>query len=102
MEKIDGDTSLTVGGSQEEKVGKKHALEAGDEIHLKAKKIIIEAGTQLTLKGPGGFVDINSSSVVVVGTLVKINSGGSAGSGTDASPKAPTDAQEAQPKDSSS
>jgi type VI secretion system secreted protein VgrG len=34
-EKIDSDQSLTVGGSQQEKVGMKHAVDAGQEIHLK-------------------------------------------------------------------
>jgi type VI secretion system secreted protein VgrG len=103
MEKIDASTSLTVGKNQDEKVGDKHALEAGNEIHLKAgQKIIIEAGARLTLKGPGGFIDINQGGVDIVGTMVKINSGGSAGAGSGASPKAPDDAEEARPSDTSS
>ncbi len=103
MQKIDASTSLTVGKNQDEKVGEKHALEAGKEIHLKAgQTLVIEAGSRLTLKGPGGFIDINSSGINIVGTLVKINSGGSAGSGSGSSPKAPDDAEEAQPKDTSS
>ena len=36
-EKVDGNQSLTVGKNQQEKVGMKHALEAGQEIHLKAR-----------------------------------------------------------------
>jgi type VI secretion system Vgr family protein len=97
-EKIDGSTSLTVGGSQQEKVGTKHALEAGQEIHLKAgMKVIIEAGVQLTIKGPGGFVDIGPSGVTIQGTMVLINSGGAAGSGSGSSPATPKDAKEAKP-----
>jgi type VI secretion system secreted protein VgrG len=99
-EKVDTDQSLTVGSNQQEKVGMKHALEAGQEIHLKSGlKIIIEAGVQLTLKGPGGFVDIGPAGVTIQGTLVNINSGGAAGSGSGSSPSAPEDAKEAQPKE---
>lgn len=97
-EKVDTDQSLAVGGSQQEKVGMKHALEAGQEIHIKAgMTVVIEAGMQLTLKGPGGFVDIGPAGVTIQGTLVNINSGGAAGSGSGSSPAAPEDAKEAQP-----
>ncbi|MFT3764626.1 MAG: type VI secretion system tip protein TssI/VgrG [Minicystis sp.] len=103
MEKIDKSTSLTVVENQEEKIGKVLAVEAGKEIHLKAgQTLVIEAGTRLTVKGPGGFIDIHSGGIDIVGTLVKINSGGSAGSGSGADPKLPEEAEEAQPKDSSS
>ena len=56
--------------------------------------IIVEAGLQLTLKGPGGFVVIGPDGVTIQGILVKINSGGAAGAGAGASPKSP-----AAPKD---
>ncbi len=85
-EKVDGGQSLTVGGDQNEKV-QNHALEAVQEIHLKAgTKVVIEAGAQLSLKGPGGFIDIGPGGVTINGTIVKINSGGSAGSGAGATP----------------
>jgi type VI secretion system secreted protein VgrG len=103
MEKVDASTSLTVGKDRDEKIGHKHALEAGAEIHLKAgQTVVIESGSRLTVKGPGGFIDIHSSGIDIVGTIVKINSGGSAASGSGASPKLPEDAEEAQPKDTSS
>jgi len=96
-EKVDGDQSLTVGGAQQEKIGTNHALEAGQEIHLKGgMKVILEAGMQLTLKGPGGFVDIGPAGVTIQGTLVKINSGGAAGSGSGASPTESDDAEEVE------
>ena len=102
MEKIDGSTSLTVGSDQQEKIGNKHAVEAGNEIHLKAgSKVVLEAGSQLTIKGPGGHVTIHGGGIDIVGTLVKINSGGAAASGSGSSPTAPKDAEEAFPKDSS-
>jgi type VI secretion system secreted protein VgrG len=111
-ERVGADQSLIVAGKQNEKVGTNHALEAGQEIHLKAgMKVIIEAGVQLSLKGPGGFIDIGPSGVTIQGTMVLINSGGSAGSGSGSSPQAPQapaapldaqppeDAKEAQPTD---
>jgi type VI secretion system secreted protein VgrG len=97
-EQVDADQSLTVGKSQQEKVGMRHALEAGQEIHFKSgQTIVIEAGTRLSLKGPGGFVDIGPTGVTIYGTLVNINSGGAAGSGGGSSPAAPEDAKEAKP-----
>jgi type VI secretion system secreted protein VgrG len=102
MQKVDKSTSLTVGVDQDEKIGNKHAVEAGKEIHLKAgTKVVVEAGSQLTIKGAGGFIAIHPGGVDIVGTLVRINSGGSAATGSGAKPTAPKDAEEAFPKDSS-
>jgi type VI secretion system secreted protein VgrG len=90
MEKIGAKFSLQVGGSQHQTVGNIYTLQAGDEIHLKSSaKIVIEGGSDVSIKGPGGFVDIGPSGVTIQGTTVTINSGGSAGSGTAASPDAP-------------
>jgi type VI secretion system secreted protein VgrG len=89
-EKVSGDLSLQVGGNRNEKVGSVFVVESGQEIHFKAgMKLIIEAGMQVTLKGAGGFVDIGPAGVTIQGTMVKINSGGAAGSGTAANPKDP-------------
>ena len=105
-EKVDGNQSLTVNGNQQEKVGANHALDASLQIHLKAGvTFIIEAGAQLSLKGPGGFIDIGPAGVTIQGTMVLINSGGAAGSGSGSSPTAPDDAKspeaadQAQPAD---
>ena len=92
VEKIDGDLSLTVGGKRQEKIGTVDTVEAGQEIHLKAgMKVIIEAGLQISLVGPGGFVDIGPSGVTIQGTMVLINSGGAAGSGSQSTPENPKD-----------
>jgi len=92
QEKIDGDMSLQVGGKRHAKVGTVNATEAGQEIHLKAgMKIIIEAGMQLSLKGPGGFIDIGPAGVTIQGMLVRINSGGAAGTGSGSNPVDPKD-----------
>ena len=89
-ENVGGSRSLQVGTDRHEKIGTVYAVEAGQEIHLKGgMKVIIEAGMQLSLIGPGGFVDIGPAGVTIQGMLVKINSGGSAGSGTGISPKSP-------------
>jgi type VI secretion system secreted protein VgrG len=97
-EKMDGDQSLTVGGSQQEKIGMKHAVDAGQEIHLKAgMNAVIEAGVQLTLKVGGNFIAISPAGVSIQGTLVMINSGGAAGSGSGSSPTAPQDPTKANP-----
>jgi type VI secretion system secreted protein VgrG len=90
VEKIGGKMSLQVGSDHHEKTGQVYAHEAGQEIHLKAgMNIVIEAGMQLTLKGPGGFVSIGPTGVTIQGMMVLINSGGAAGTGTDASPLNP-------------
>jgi type VI secretion system secreted protein VgrG len=101
-EKVGGDYSQEIGGDLAQKVGGNVAAEAGSmgDIHLKAgMNVVIEAGMQLTLKGPGGFITIDPAGVTVQGMLVKINSGGSAGSGKGCSPKSPQDPEEAQPAD---
>jgi type VI secretion system secreted protein VgrG len=54
-------------------------------------KVIIEADMQLSLKGPSGFVDIGPAGITIQGTLVRINSGGTAGTGSGANPMTPHD-----------
>ena len=94
--RIDGKYSLTVGKDQHIKVAKNHALDVAKEIHLKAgTSLVVEATRDLTLKGPGGFIRIDASGVTIRGTMVRINSGGSADSGSGASPEAPDEAVEA-------
>jgi len=95
-EKVDGTVSLKVGMDQQEKVGMNHALDAGMAIHLKAgMNVVIESGVTLTLKVGGNFINLNPAGVFISGTLVMINSGGAAGSGSGASPQAPKDPKEA-------
>lgn len=99
-EKIDGGVSSTVGGNCHTKVGGSIAQEAGSmgEIHLKAgMKVIIEAGMQLSLVGPGGFIDIGPAGISISGVMVNINSGGSAGSGSGCSPESAMEPELAQP-----
>ncbi|HEX6502998.1 MAG TPA: type VI secretion system tip protein TssI/VgrG [Terriglobales bacterium] len=102
-EKVGGGYSLQVASAIDEKVGTKRATEAGQEIHLKAgMKVIIEAGMQISLVGPGGFVDIGPAGVTIQGTMVLINSGGAAGSGSGASPQDPKDPKDPDEADDGS
>lgn len=97
-EKVDGTQSLTVGKDLQEKVGQNHAFEAGQTIYIKAgMTLVIEAGLQLSLKVGGNFIDIGPAGVSIVGTMVMINSGGAAGSGTAPQPQTPQDAKKAAP-----
>jgi len=97
-ESIQGDISLQGAGNHNVKIGSVYSVESGQEIHIKGgMKVIIEGGMEISLIGPGGFVDIGPAGVTIQGTMVQINSGGSAGSGTPAQPqdpKAPTKASE--------
>lgn len=91
--KVGGGVHLTVGEDWQAKVGTKLAVNAGQEIHLKAgMTLVLESGTQITLKVGGNFIDINPGGVFIKGTTVMVNSGGSAGSGSGASPKVPKNA----------
>lgn len=84
-----------------QKVSQNYAHESGQEIHLKAgMKVIIEAGMQLSLKVGGSFVDIGPAGVTISGPMIKINSGGSAASGSGAQPekaKLPKEADNREP-----
>ena len=89
-QKVGQNLSIQVGQNLYEKSGTNFAHEAGQVIHLKAgMTVVIEAGTELTLKVGGNFIDINPSGVSIVGTMVMINSGGSAGSGCGSGPTDP-------------
>ncbi len=95
LEQVNGKVGVSISGDEETKIGGKMAFDVGTEVHIKAgMKVIIEAGAQVSLKGPGGFVDIGPSGVTISGTMVLINSGGSAGSGSGASPETPDQADD--------
>lgn len=99
-EKVSGDNSSSAGGNYFIKSGGNIAQESGPagEIHLKGgMKIILEASMQLSIVGPGGFIDIGPSGVTIQGIMVNINSGGSKGSGSGCKPKEPKEAKKAKP-----
>ncbi|TXH41977.1 MAG: type VI secretion system tip protein VgrG [Burkholderiaceae bacterium] len=93
IRKVDAGYHLTAGQDWQLKVTGKMAVDASNEVHLKAgQTVVIEAGTSLTIKVGGSFVRLEPSGVTISGPMVKINSGGSAGSGSGSSPKTPKDA----------
>src|SRR5471030_2869091 len=84
------DDHLTIGQNQHVKLGTAQLTSVGKEIHLKAgAKIVIEAGMELTVKAGGSFIKLDAGGITVVGPVIKINSGGSAGSGTGIGIKPP-------------
>jgi type VI secretion system secreted protein VgrG len=89
-EKIAKDLSVQVDGKRQDKVGGNYALDGGQEIHLKAGTcLVLEAGTEITLNAGSNFIHIGPDGVAIKGTMVLINSGGSAGSGSGSSPQVP-------------
>ncbi len=103
---VGGDFNTLVGGSMTAeagsdvhlKSGQNIAAESGMEVHIKAgMKVIIEAGVQISLVVGGNFIDIGPAGVSIKGTMVMINSGGAAGSGSGCSPVAPLPPVEPDP-----
>jgi type VI secretion system secreted protein VgrG len=94
---VSNSLSLKVGGDVAEKFGANHAEDAAGAIYIKAgTSIVLEAGVQISLKVGGNFVDISPAGVTIVGTMVMINSGGSAGNGSAGSIVPPMDPVDAQ------
>ncbi len=88
--KVDGDDHLIVGATRHEKTARAQLVEAGQEIHHQAgSKTVIDAGAEITLKAGGSFLKLDPSGITIVGAQVKINSGGSPGSGSGQGSAAP-------------
>jgi len=82
--------SAKVGSNTDMKTGQNFALAAGMNAHVKAgMNMVLEAGMQLTIKAGAASIVIGPEGVSITGPLVKLNSGGSPGSGSGASPTAP-------------
>jgi hypothetical protein len=79
---VTGEHSMIVGGDAHERIFGRYAMQADGEIHQKGKKVVIEVGEDFCIKGPGGFIRINAEGVIIKGATVRINSGGTATSGT--------------------
>jgi type VI secretion system secreted protein VgrG len=98
VEKVGTNLHVQVGANHEEKVSVKYALDAGTEVHIKSGvTLVIEAGTGITLKVGGNYVTLSPAGVAIQGTMVLINSGGMALSGTGASPGSPKAPDKADP-----
>ncbi|MGF1910906.1 type VI secretion system tip protein VgrG [Vibrio kasasachensis] len=80
---IKKDQTQVVDGSAHQKVGSLYALQSGNEVHIKSgAKVVIEAGSELTCKVGGSFIRVDAAGIHVVGSVINLNSGGSAGSGS--------------------
>lgn len=81
---IEGNQSTMVIESRQERVEKRYALKTGKELYLRCAEVIMgEAGQDVTIAGPGGFIRIDAAGVTIKGTMVYINEGGvKAGDGT--------------------
>ncbi|MCV2355944.1 type VI secretion system tip protein VgrG [Paucibacter sp. B2R-40] len=74
------------------KIGANIGADAGQNVHIKAgMNVVIEAGVQISIKAGASSIVLGPDGVSITGSMVKINSGGSPGSGAGASPVAPTD-----------
>lgn len=87
--------SLLVLEEKHEKVGQSFARASGQEHHIVAGEELIGEATDITWKGPGGFVRINASGVTISGVFVKINVSGTPGHGHGSHPAEPEEAKEA-------
>lgn len=76
-EKIGANYSLQVTGGHNTKAATS-SVEADGQVHLKGANVVIEASASITLSGPGGFLVIGPSGVMLQGIQVLINSGGAA------------------------
>lgn len=99
--KLQKDLSAKVGGDIGVATDGKFQLKAtgdlvaeGQSIKMKGTSgVVIESTSKITLVCGGSSIVLDASGVSIVGTMVKINSGGGGGSAGSASPKEPKDAK---------
>ena len=100
-ENVGASESITIGQSRNTQIGANDVLSATQAVYITGgMNVVIQAGMQLSLVGPGGFIDIGPAGVSIQGTMVLINSGGAPGSAQSASPgSAESPDSPADPKD---
>ncbi len=80
FEQIGQEQHLKTGGDFVKDIGGAEYLQAKDSLYVKTgAKVMLEAGGELTLKAPGGFIVIGADGITIQGKLVNINSGGTVG-----------------------
>ncbi|CAN5251072.1 type VI secretion system spike protein VgrG1b [soil metagenome] len=95
--KIDGSLSNDVGGSIAEKTGGNYAMDASNFYTVKAKTIVLEADTAITLKVGGSSININAGGIQIIGSpMLMLNSGGAALQGMQGMIVSPLDPDEAE------
>ncbi len=88
---VDGNMTIFSGGDMWVS-GAKAILQGDSYADVHAPQVVIEGDAQVTIKCGGSFVTVDPSGVTISGPIVKINSGGAAGSA-----QSPTVAAELQP-----
>ncbi len=102
-QEVGGSTSLKVKGDRIEVVDGAYSVKVTGDLVVKGTKIVLDASSGITLKVGGNFLTVDPSGVAIKGTLVQLNSGGSALSGSPGSPvspvapQAPVEAATAEP-----
>ena len=99
LEHVGGTWSLSLGNDLQMDVGINHALAAGQEIHLSAPTVVIEATQGMTLKVGANFITLNQAGISIQGTVLNLNSGGAALDGQGVKLTAPEPPADAQPTD---
>lgn len=81
---------ITIHGARHEQLDKSWLVNTNKEIHFKAgAKIVLDAGTEFTIKAGSNFIKLDPSGVHIKGTIVGLNSGGSPGRVTSPDPQLP-------------
>ncbi|MBU6498466.1 MAG: type VI secretion system tip protein VgrG [Rhodospirillales bacterium] len=91
-ERIEKDCDITVKGQMVQDLEADATFMVKGTAALNAAKIVLEARQKISLKVGGNAIVIDPSGVTIVGTLVKINSGGAGEETPDASIEDPEDA----------
>ena len=86
---IGGSKSLSVGGDVIEVFKAGHSEQVTNDFYVKGMNVILEGMTGLTIKVGSNFITVNSGGIFIKGTLVNINSGGAALSGSAGSAVSP-------------
>jgi type VI secretion system secreted protein VgrG len=93
----DSKFSLKVKGNVFEEFLSSHKLAVTNEHLLQAAKVILQAGQEFTIQGPGCFIKLDPTGITIQGVMVRINSGGMPGmssiSGKGSDPDKPKDAE---------
>ncbi len=85
---------VTAGQGMDLDAGQAIKMSAVSNVHIKGLGIVIDGGTELTLKAGSGIVKLSAAGVEIVGAMVKINCGGGAGPASAAAKAAPPAPQE--------
>ncbi|MCO7246940.1 type VI secretion system tip protein TssI/VgrG [Halomonas sp. Mc5H-6] len=83
FEHTEGQQHFSVDGTLHINTGQAWLTESGRELHIKAgHKVVFEAGDELTLNAGGSFLKLDGNGITIVGHKVRVNAGGSPGSGS--------------------